>query len=78
MNVPRYVQMPGGAMRGNSARSLRRYVMTQERKETGNGEGLVAIPHDFEVYGMPVKGVRQERDCSIDGNHEEDADNAAI
>ncbi|KAL8996803.1 MAG: hypothetical protein Q9169_003772 [Polycauliona sp. 2 TL-2023] len=55
-----------------------RYVMTQKRKEAGNGKSFITIPDDFKVYGMPVKGVRQERDCGIDGNHEEYPDGAMI
>lgn len=50
--------------------------MTQERKETGNGEGFVTIPDHFEVDGMPVEGIGQEGNRGVDGDHEEYPDNA--
>lgn len=51
-----------------------RYVVAQEGEETGDCEGLVAVPDDFEVDRVPVEEVGQERNAGVYGDHEEDSD----
>lgn len=60
------------------AMKIRCNVMTQQGKETGNGEGFVTISDHFKVDGMPVEGIRQEGDGGVDGYHEENPDDTML
>lgn len=57
---------------------IRRRVVAEERKEGGNGKGLVAVRHDLEVDGVPVPLDLAERGDGVDGDHEEDADDLLL
>jgi hypothetical protein len=55
---------------------IRSDVVAEECEERGNGEGFVAVTEDFIVDRVFVVEVREERDCRVDGDHEEDANDA--
>lgn len=46
-------------------------IRAEKGEETGDGERLVTISNNRVVYGMLIEVIRQERDCRVDGNHEE-------
>ena len=50
--------------------------MAQEGKERGDGEGFITVAKDFKVYRVFVVKVREERDCRVDGDHKENANDA--
>lgn len=52
-------------------------VMAQQGKEGGDSKSLIAVAEDFEIDAMSVVSVREPGDGGINGNHEENADNAA-
>ena len=54
-----------------------RAVVADEAEEGGNGKGLVAVGDDGEVGGAPVPLQLHVRGDGVDGDHEEDADDAA-
>jgi hypothetical protein len=51
-------------------------VMTHESEEARNGESLVAVSQDFEVYGFFVVEVAEEGDNGVNGDHDKDSDDA--
>ncbi len=51
-------------------------VVAEQGEEGRDGEGLVAVADDLEVDGVPVEAEGQERGGGVDGDHEEDADDA--
>jgi hypothetical protein len=51
-------------------------VIADEGEEGGDGEGFVAVAQDFEVDGVAVVEVGEEGDGGVDGDHEQNADNA--
>lgn len=55
---------------------VRSNVVAEECEERGNGESFVAVAEDFKVDGMFVVEVREEGDGRVDGDHEEDANDA--
>ena len=55
---------------------IRGHVMTEQVEETSDGESLVAIAQDIEVDAVFVEKVGEEGDDGVDGDHEEDADDA--
>jgi hypothetical protein len=55
---------------------VRSDVVAEKGKERGNGEGFVAVAEDFIVDRVFVVEVREEGDCRVDGDHEEDANDA--
>lgn len=52
--------------------------MAKEREEAGNGESFVAVAEDFKVDCMSVEEIGEKGDCRVYGDHEEDADDAAL
>lgn len=50
--------------------------MTHEREEAGDGKSLVAIPGDVKVNGVKVVFVGEKRNQRVDGDHEDDANDA--
>ena len=50
--------------------------MAHERKETRYGKSFVAVAQHFKVDGVLVVDVGEEGDGCVDGDHEEDADDA--
>jgi hypothetical protein len=53
-------------------------VVAHEGEEAGNGKGLVAVAQDLKVDGLFVVEVAEERDDSVDGDHDEDADDVRL
>lgn len=51
-------------------------IVTHEGEEGRNGKGLVAIGNDLEVDGVPVPLDLEEGGDGIDGDHEENANDA--
>lgn len=51
--------------------------MTKQRKETGDGERLVAVSEDSIVYGVLVEVEGQKGHGGVDRDHEENADDTA-
>lgn len=54
----------------------RRGVVAEEGEEGGDGEGLVAVGDDGVVDGVVVEPEGEEAGRGVDGDHEEDADDA--
>ena len=57
---------------------IRFQILAHQREETGDSEGLVAVPQNLPVDGVPVVLVRDEGDDGVDGEHEEDADDVFL
>ena len=55
---------------------IRRHIVTEQVEETSDGESLVAVAQDVEVDAVFVEEVGEEGDDGVDGDHEEDADDA--
>jgi hypothetical protein len=55
---------------------VRSDVVAEECEERGNGEGFVAVAKDLKVDGVFVVEVREEGNGRVDGNHEENANDA--
>lgn len=51
--------------------------MAQEGEEGGDTEGFVAVAEDLEIDGVVVEVDAEPRDEGVDGDHEQDADDAA-
>ena len=51
--------------------------MAHEREEASNGKCFITVSQDLEVDGLLVVEVAEEGDDSVDGDHDEDSDNAA-
>lgn len=56
----------------------RRNIMAHQRKETRYGKRFVAVAQHFKVDGVLVVDVGEEGDGCVDGDHEEDADDAGV
>jgi len=57
---------------------VRRKVVAQQRKEARNRKRLVAIPQNCEIDRVFVVVVGQEGYGSVDGNHEQHANNVSL
>jgi len=55
---------------------IRSNVVAEKCKERGNGEGFVAVAEDFKIDRVFVVEVREEGDGRVDGDHEENANDA--
>lgn len=51
--------------------------MAHEGEEGGDTEGLVAVPDDLQRDGVSVEEYAEPCDEGVDGDHEEDTNNAA-
>ena len=52
-------------------------IVTDEGEEGGDGKGLVAVRDDLEVDGVPVPLDLEVSRDGVNGDHKEDADDAA-
>lgn len=53
-------------------------VGQQQHKERVDDKGFIAVADGLVVDGLRVEPVAQEGDDSVDGNHEQDADNVSL
>lgn len=53
-------------------------VVAHKGEEAGNGEGLVAVSQHFKVDGLFVVQIAEEGNDGVDGDHDEDSDDAVL
>ena len=53
-------------------------ISAEEGEETGNGESVITISNDLEVNVVSVIVIGKKRNHGVDGNHEQDSNDAAI